>query len=80
MKKKIKLNTPEQIKNFVHLTQKMECDVLITSGKYSVDAKSLLGIYSLSLSEPVVVELIERDYHEKDAFLSGLIELGIIVE
>lgn len=80
MKKTIKINTPDQIKNFVRLAQQMECDVLVTSGKYTVDAKSILGIYSLSLSEPVDVELIERDYQEKDAFLNGLIELGIIVE
>ncbi len=80
MKVTIKLNSQNDIKEFVELARKMDCDVLATSGKYSVDAKSILGIYSLDISKLINVELIERDYQQKDAFLHGLHELGILVD
>ena len=80
MRKTIKLNTFDDIKSFVNLTTQMKCDVLLISGRYAVDAKSIMGIMSLSLSKPVIVELIERDYQEKDIFLHKLYELGILAE
>ena len=36
-------------------------EVLLKSGKYVVDAKSILGIFSLDLSKPLTVEIFSDD-------------------
>ena len=52
----IKLNTTTDVSNFVTLCAKCAEDVLAYSGKYIVSGKSLMGVYSLNLSEPIKVE------------------------
>ena len=44
------------IKDFVDLTTKCRDDVVVKSGKYVVDAKSIMGLFSLDLSKPLKVE------------------------
>lgn len=53
----ISLQMASQVKSFVNLVQNVEYDVDLRSERYVVDAKSLLGIFSLDLSKPVVVEI-----------------------
>ena len=36
-------------------------EILLKSGKYVVDAKSILGIFSLDLSQPITVEAYSDD-------------------
>jgi len=58
----IKLNSMEEAKQFVNITSKYYFDVDIKSGRYTVDAKSLLGIFSIDLSRPVIVEIYTEEY------------------
>lgn len=51
----IRLTKINQVREFVELTSKCEFDVDLVSDRYTVDAKSLLGIYSLKLSNPLQV-------------------------
>lgn len=51
------LGTIEGVKNFVNTVCKLDCDVDITSGCYVIDAKSIMGIFSSNLSEPVMVRI-----------------------
>lgn len=51
----IRLTEINQVREFVELTSKCEFDVDLVSDRYTVDAKSLLGIYSLNLSNPLQV-------------------------
>lgn len=51
----IRLTEINQVREFVELTSKYEFDVDLVSDRYTVDAKSLLGIYSLNLSNPLQV-------------------------
>lgn len=44
-----------QVQEFVNLTSQYPNDVDLVSGRYTVDAKSLLGIYSLDLRNPLQV-------------------------
>ena len=44
---------------------KLDCDVDIASGRYVIDAKSIMGIFSSNLSEPVMVR-IHADGEEAD--------------
>jgi len=55
----IQFNTVEDIKNFVNMTNKYNHDILLFSGRYIVDGKSIMGIYSLDWSKPIKVEISE---------------------
>ncbi|CDZ24507.1 hypothetical protein CCDG5_1393 [[Clostridium] cellulosi] len=50
---KIMLNTINDVKNFVNIVSKYEFEVDLTSGRYVIDAKSIMGIFSLDLSKPI---------------------------
>ena len=54
---KISLEMAQRVKEFVNITQSYAYDILLKSGKYVVDAKSILGIFSLDLSQPITVEI-----------------------
>lgn len=49
----IKLSTIEDIRNFVGILAKHTVDLDLKSGRYTVDARSLMGIFSLDLVNPV---------------------------
>lgn len=48
---KVLLNSIETVKEFVATISKIDCDMDLVSGKYKVDAKSILGIFSMNLSD-----------------------------
>lgn len=60
----ISLTEVSQVKRFVNLVGQAPWDVDVVSGRYTVNAKSMLGIYSLDLSKPIQV-LIYSDDCEK---------------
>lgn len=66
----IKLNSVDKVKSFVNRVSKFDEDIDLVSGRYVVDAKSLLGIFSLDLSKPIELETkgISED-HELMSFL-----------
>ena len=51
------LGSINDVKNFVNSVSKHEYDVDLTSGRYVVDAKSIMGIFSLDLTKPITVEI-----------------------
>lgn len=55
----VNINTVEEVSEFVKEVSKFPGEVHITlvSGRYVVDAKSLLGVFSLDLSKPVEVKV-----------------------
>ena len=58
----VDLSKFESVKRFVELTSSKSCFCLLKSGRYTVDAKSILGIFSLDLSKPVILEVADSDY------------------
>ena len=54
---KISLEMAQKVKEFVSITQDCPYEILLKSGKYVVDPKSILGIFSLDLSQPLTVEI-----------------------
>lgn len=58
---KIVLNMAESVKKFVNITNKYPYEIDLHSGRFVIDAKSLLGIFSLDLSKPVVMEIYDDD-------------------
>ena len=57
----ISLEMAQRVKEFVNITQDYAYEILLKSGKYVVDAKSILGIFSLDLSQPITVEVYDND-------------------
>ena len=49
----IKLSLAENVKSFVNIVNRYPYDVDLRAGRHVVDAKSILGIFSLDLSKPV---------------------------
>ena len=58
---RISLQLAQRVKEFVKITQDYPCEILLKSDKYIVDAKSILGIFSLDLSQPLTVEVYSDD-------------------
>ena len=57
----IKLDTISDVKNFVNIVSKCDFDVDLISGRYAVDAKSIMGIFSLDLAKPIKMEVYSDD-------------------
>ena len=53
MKTKIKLDSINAVKDFVSIVMLYDFDIDLVSGRYAVDAKSIMGIFSLDLSKPI---------------------------
>ena len=49
----ISLNSIDKVKAFVNDISKYDFDFDLVSGRYVIDAKSILGIFSLDLSKPI---------------------------
>ena len=50
---KISLNSIDKVKSFVNEITKYDYDFDLVSGRYVIDAKSIMGIFSLDLSKPI---------------------------
>ena len=50
---KISLNSIDKVKAFVNEITKFDSDFDLVSGRYVIDAKSIMGIFSLDLSKPI---------------------------
>ena len=61
MNYKIKLDTFDKVKKFVNAVQTFESDIDLTSDRYIINAKSIMGIFSLDLSKPLNVVVHEED-------------------
>lgn len=57
----IMLKSINDVKDFVNIVNRYYFDVDLTSGRYIVDAKSIMGIFSLDLSKPIKVEAHTED-------------------
>ena len=53
---KVKLNSVEQVRQFVETIRKYDGDVDVYSTNYLVDGKSILGVFSLGLDQELTVK------------------------
>lgn len=67
------LGSINDVKDFVNTVSKYDFDVDLTSGRYVVDAKSIMGIFSLDLSKPIKVEVHSDDADEFMAAIDSFI-------
>lgn len=52
---KVNLNSVKDIQDFVNIVSKFSDDIDVSSSRSMVDAKSIMGLFSLDLSKPVEV-------------------------
>ena len=67
---KICLNSIEKVKSFVNDITKFDVDFDLVSGRYVIDAKSIMGIFSLDLSKPIDLSIHADE--ELDSILNVL--------
>ncbi|MBN2851673.1 MAG: HPr family phosphocarrier protein [Clostridia bacterium] len=58
---KIKLSMTENIKDFVRTTTSYPYDIDLRSGRYLIDGKSILGIFSLDFNETIYLDIHSDD-------------------
>lgn len=63
------LNSIDKVKSFVNDITKFNSDFDLVSGRYVIDAKSIMGIFSLDLSKP-----IDLCIHADDATVEQILE------
>ncbi|MBQ7875746.1 MAG: HPr family phosphocarrier protein [Clostridia bacterium] len=61
---KVMLSSIIDVKTFVDIVNEFDFDVDLVSGRYVVDAKSLMGIFSLDLARPVTMRVYAEDTDE----------------
>ena len=64
------LDSIEKVKGFVNDISRFNTDFDLISGRYVIDAKSIMGIFSLDLSKPIELTIHESD--EIDEILKAL--------
>lgn len=52
----VKIDTVLDAKRFVNICNTADFDVDLVSGRYVIDAKSIMGIFSLDLSKPIELQ------------------------
>ena len=66
----ISINSIEKVKSFVNEISKFDFDFDLISGRYVIDAKSIMGIFSLDISKPIQLNIHDED--EKSNILEVL--------
>ena len=63
----VNLNMVEDVKKFVSIAGKQDFDILIKNQGRAIviDAKSIMGVFSLDLSNPVIVEVYDKEEGKK---------------
>ena len=67
----IRLSTIQDVQKFVNIVNRFDIDVDLSSGRYIVDAKSIMGIFSLDLLKPITLTAHTDD---ADALFAALKE------
>ena len=72
--KKADIGTISKVKKFVHLNNQTALAVDVGEGRYIVDGKSILGIFSLDLSAPVSVTVESDNQQAIDEYFNSIEE------
>ena len=71
IKRTVLISIVNDVKEFVEQANKVPFAVEINAGRFVVDAKSIMGVFSLNLSEPVEI-VINADEETAKPFLEGI--------
>jgi len=68
----ILIDSIDKVKAFVNEIAKFDCDFDLISGRYVIDAKSIMGIFSLDISKPIELDIHVTDESEAGEILKAL--------
>ena len=60
----IRLSSIQDVRTFVDTVTKYNMDIDLSSGRYVVDAKSIMGIFSLDLLNPITMTVMADNADE----------------
>ena len=60
----VRINSIDRVKNLVKDAESFNCDIDAISGKYTLNAKSIMGIFSIDLTKPILLRIISEDRQE----------------
>jgi phosphotransferase system HPr-like phosphotransfer protein len=63
---RICLNSFDKVKDFVNTTCKLDYDIDLISGRYVVNGQSIMGIFSLDLSKPIDMTIVNAKSGEQE--------------
>ena len=69
----IRLSTIADVRDFVDIVAKTDADIDLQSGRYVVDGKSIMGIFSLDLLAPITLTVHSDEADEVLARLERII-------
>ena len=75
---RIRLRSIEDVKKFVNIMAQFKGYFDLVSGRYVVDAKSVMGIFSMDLSKDLEMRILETNEEEKE--IMAAIESFIVEE
>ena len=71
---KILINSVEKVKNFTSILSKEDVECEIIEGMHIIDAKSIMGIFSIDLSNPIQLNIHSDDKAILDKIRDYIVE------
>ena len=68
----ILIDSIDKVKAFVNEIARFDCDFDLISGRYVIDAKSIMGIFSLDISKPIELDIHVTDETEAAEIMKAL--------
>lgn len=69
---RIKLKTPEMIADFINTCSKYDCDINLYDGRNIVDAKSIIGVFTVTQGKIIEVKAICSDESVISSFIEDM--------
>ena len=70
---KVVLNDVSKVQDFVNTCNKFDFDIYMQSGRYIINAKSIMGVLSLDLSKPVDAKPDTMDISTTQTFYENIV-------
>lgn len=64
----LNLNTIDKVKRFSNIVLTYESDIDAIRGRYIIDAKSIIGLFTIDLSKPVEIKIHSQNAEELERF------------
>lgn len=64
----VRINTIEKVKRFSNITNEFNNEIEVLCGRYIIDGKSIMALFSINLLEPLTVRILTDDEEEIETF------------
>ena len=68
----ILLNSIDKVKAFIAIVSKFDVDLDIIHGRYVIDGKSIMGIFSLNLATPLELRILTKESFNYNKFIEEI--------